>query len=127
MRPRMISLLLIIVAACARDSSEQRLRQYFALASDVPADTAALASAILEQLKAGTSEARVAVALSAHGVGRDSLSSYYPPTDSDTGLVRVEHDRNGTNVVVKSYLVRLVFDSTRKLSTVGVTQWLTGP
>jgi hypothetical protein len=42
-------------------------------------------------------------------------------------LVRVEYDPRNPNVVAKSYAVRLVFDSTRKLSTVRVTQWLTGP
>lgn len=117
----------IVVAGCGADSAEQRLRQYFALPAGIPSDTLALSAAILEQLHRGTPEEQIAATLKSHGVGTDSLSEYYPPTDSDTGIVRVEHDPRPANVVVKSYGVRLVFDSNRKLSGVSVSEWLTGP
>ena len=126
MRPILL-LSLIAVASCSTDSAEQRLRQYFALPSGISSDTLALSTAILEQLKPGTPEEQIAATLRSRGVGSDSLSRYYPPTNSDTGIVRVEHDSRGANIVVKSYGVRLVFDSNRKLSGVGVSEWLTGP
>jgi len=122
-----LSLLLIAVAGCSADSAEQRLRQYFAVPAGISSDTLALSAAILAQLKAGTPEEQVAATLKARGVGTDSLSRYYPPTDSDTGIVRVEYDPRGANIVVKSYGVRLVFDSNRRLSGVSVSEWLTGP
>ena len=126
MRPILL-LLLIALAGCSTDSAEQRLRQYFALPAGVSSDTLALSAAILEQLQPGTPEEQIAATLRSHGVGRDSLSQYYPPTDSDTGIVRVEYDSRGANIVMKSYGVRLVFDSNRKLSGVSVSEWLTGP
>jgi len=126
MRPALL-LSLIIVAGCSADSAEQRLRQYFALPAGVSSDTLALSAAILQQLHPGTPEEQIAATLRSRGVGSDSLSQYYPPTDSDTGIVRVEHDSRGPNIVVTSYGVRLVFDSNRKLSDVRVSEWLTGP
>jgi hypothetical protein len=124
---RTVFLWLIVVAGCRADSAEQRLRQYFELPAGVSSDTLALSAAILNQLQRGTPEEQIAATLRSHGVGRDSLSRYYPPIDSDTGIVRVEHDSRGANIVVKSYGVRLVFDSSRKLSSVSVSEWLTGP
>jgi len=127
MRPLVVLFLLIAVAACGEDSAEQRLRQYFAVPPDVLSDTTALSAAILKQLKTGTPESEIAATLKARGVGKDSLSGYYPPIQSDTGLVRVERDPPATNVVLKSYVVRLIFDSSRRLSQVRVTEGLTGP
>ena len=127
MRQNVVAALLIALVACSAGSAEQRLRNYFAIPPAVPSDTLSLGAAILHELKAGTAERDVASRLKAQGVGSDSLSAYYPPTSTDTGLVRVEYDPQNPNVVAKSYAVRLVFDSTRKLSTVRVTQWLTGP
>ena len=124
---RTLLLSLIVVAGCSTDSAEQRLCQYFALPAGISSDTLALSTAILEQLQTGTPEEQIAAILKSRGVGRDSLSRYYPPTDSDTGVVRVEHDSRGANIVAKSYGVRLVFDSNRKLSGVRVSEWLTGP
>lgn len=122
-----VSLLLIAFVGCSADSAENRLREYFAVPATVSSDTLALSAAILEQLKLGTPESEVAATLKARGVGADSLSRYYPPTGSDTGIVRVEYDPRNANVVAKSYAVHLLFDSTRRLSGVRVTQWLTGP
>lgn len=127
MRRSVVSLLLITFVGCRADSAEYRLREYFAVPAAVASDTIALGAAILDQLKRGTPEAEVASLLKARGVGTDSLSLYYPPTGNDIGLVRVEYDPHGANVVAKSYAVHLAFDSTRKLSGVRVTQWLTGP
>jgi hypothetical protein len=127
MRRSVVSLLLIAFAGCRADSAEERLRRYFAVPAAVASDTIALGTAILDQLQRGTPEAEVASLLHARGVGTDSLSQYYPPTGNDTALVRVEYDPHGTTVVTKSYAVHLAFDSTRKLSGVTVTQWLTGP
>jgi hypothetical protein len=124
---RALLLLLIVVASCSSDTAEQRLRQYFALPPGVSSDTLALSTAILKQLQRGTSEEQIAATLKSRGVGRDSLSGYYPPTNSDTGIVRVEHDTRGANIVLTSYGVKLVFDSNRKLSSVTVSEWLTGP
>jgi hypothetical protein len=126
MRP-LLFLSLIAIAGCSTDSAEQRLRQYFALPAGGSSDTLALSTAILEQLQRGTPEEQIAATLKSRGVGGDSLSRYYPPTNSDTGIVRVEHDSRGANIVMKSYGVRLVFDSNRKLSDVRVSEWLTGP
>ena len=124
---RALLLLLFVVASCSTDTAEQRLRQYFALPPGVSSDTLALSAAILEQLQRGTSEEQIAATLKSRGVGRDSLSRYYPPTNSDTGIVRVERDTRGANIVLTSYGVKLVFDSNRKLSSVTVSEWLTGP
>ena len=124
---RALLLSLLVVAGCNTDSAEQRLRQYFALPAGVHSDTLALSTAILDQLQRGTPEEQIAATLKSRGVGRDSLSGYYPPTDSDTGIVRVERDPRGANLVAKSYGVRLVFDSNHKLSGVSVSEWLTGP
>ncbi len=127
MRRIVVSLLVIAVAGCAADSAEQRLRQYFGVPVKVSSDTLALSAAILEQLKVGTPESQIAATLTARGVGSDSLSRYYPPTSGDTGLVRIERDPHGATIVARSYGVRLVFDSNRKLSGVSVSEWLTGP
>jgi hypothetical protein len=124
---RALLLLLIVVAGCGKDSAEPRLRKYFALPAGISSDTLALSTAILEQLQRGTPEDQIAATLKSRGVGRDSLSQYYPPTDNDTGIVRVEHDSRDANIVLKSYGVKLVFDSNRKLSSVTVSEWLTGP
>jgi hypothetical protein len=127
MRRIFLSLVLLPIAACATDSAEHRLRQYFAVPANVSSNTTALSAAILEQLKVGTPESDIAATLRARGVGADSLSGYYPPTHSDTAIIRVERDRPPKNVVLKSYVVRLIFDSTRRLSDVKVTEGLTGP
>jgi hypothetical protein len=127
LRRIVVSVLPIAFVGCRADSAEYRLREYFAIPAAVSSDTLALSAAILDQLKPGTPESEIAAMLRARGVGTDSLSRYYPPTGNDTGLVRVEYDTRGTNVVAKSYAVHLVFDPARKLSGVGVTQWLTGP
>jgi hypothetical protein len=122
-----LSLLAIAFVGCRADSAEYRLREYFGISPTVSSDTLALSAAILARLKPGTPEAEVGAMLKAHGVGADGQSQYYPPTTTDTGLVRVEYDARHSNVLAKSYAVRLAFDSTRKLSGVRVTQWLTGP
>jgi hypothetical protein len=86
MRRSVVAALLIVFAACSADSAEQRLRNYFAIPAAVPSDTLALGAAILQELKAGTAERDLASKLKAQGVGSDGLSSYYPPTTTDTGL-----------------------------------------
>ncbi|HKR08992.1 MAG TPA: hypothetical protein VJS39_07380 [Gemmatimonadaceae bacterium] len=111
--------------ACSRPNADDRLARYFGL-ERVPSDTVALSEAILSKLGRGASEHDIAGMLKSNGVGSDSLSSYYPPTDSDTGIVRVEHDPHELEFATTSYGVRLIFDSTRRLSSVRVSRWLTG-
>jgi hypothetical protein len=111
--------------ACSRSTADDRLARYFGLAR-LPADTLALSKAIFNKLGRGTSEASIAALLKTNGVGSDGLSTYYPPTNSDIGIVRVEHDPHELNFATTSYVVRLIFDSTGRLSNVRVSRWLTG-
>ena len=115
----------ISLLACSRPTADDRLARYFGLKS-VPSDTLALSEAILNRLGRGASEPSIADVLKTNGLGSDGLSSYYPPTNSDTGIVRVEHDPHELKFVTTSYGVRLIFDSTRRLSSVRVSRWLTG-
>jgi hypothetical protein len=62
----------------------------------------------------------------AHGVGRDGLSAYYRTRAGGAAIVRVEYDRRGGELVSNSYIVRLIFDSTARLSDVRVARGLTG-
>jgi hypothetical protein len=127
MRCGLIVFLLLGLAACVGSPAERRIRTYFDLPAHTPEDTVALRAAILRRLALGTQARHIDVFLDARGVGRDGLSAYYPARTGDTAIVRVEFDPRGWTFVAASYGVRLIFDSTARLSDVRVTRWVTGP
>jgi hypothetical protein len=127
MRGGLIVVLLLALPACVGSPAERRIREYFDLPAQTPDDTLALRAAILQRLSPGTSATHIDAFLVARGVGRDGLSAYYPAGASDTAIVRVEYDRRRWALVQPSYGVRLIFDSTARLSDVRIARWLTGP
>jgi hypothetical protein len=75
----------------------------------------------------GTPESDVAAKLRARGIGADSLSSYFPPDSTGRAVVRVERDPREVALVTRSFGILLEFDGTRRLKSLEVRQWLTGP
>ena len=115
-----------LLTTCGRPA-EERARAFFAMPRNTEVDSVTLRSAVLQLLPLGTSELEAARRLRDHGIGRDSLSHYYPPDSTGRAVVRIERDARAPNVVQTSYGIVLSFDTARILQDVQVHKWLTGP
>ena len=127
MRLRVGVLVAVTSVACAGASADARLKAYFDLPANTPADTLALRDAILQRVPRGTREAALDSLLAENGVGADGLSSYQPAVSGDAAVLRVEYDQRAWNIVAESYAVRIAFDRRGELQDVRVVRWLTGP
>jgi hypothetical protein len=115
-----------LLITCGRPA-EQRARTYFAIPPSTVVDSTTLRRAVLQLVPLGTSEPEVARRLAERGIGKDSLSGYFPPDSMGMAEVRIEYDPRSLRIVHRSFGIIMWFDSARNLRDVQVREWLTGP
>lgn len=107
-----------------RPDATERLQRHFGLA-DVSSPES-IAAGLKAKLPIGTPEAGVDAFLDRCGIGKDPLSSCYPPDASGTIVCRFELDPESFGLVKESYGVFFHLDGQGRLAEVSVQKWLTG-
>jgi len=109
-----------------RGTATGRLARHFGLL-DV-STPAAIERGLLRQVPEGTPEAEIEAWLVGHGIGKDGLSSWYPPEEGEPAIVcRIELDPDTPGFVKESYGILFHLDAAGKLERIEVRRWLTGP
>ena len=106
--------------------AEQRARTYFAIPTGTAVDSTTVRRAFLQLVPLGTSEPEVARRLAERGIGKDSLSRYFPPDSMGKAVVRIEYDPRALRIGHRSFGIIMWFDSAHTLREVQVREWLTG-
>ncbi len=89
-------------------------------------DTESIRAAVLRLFPPGTPAPEVARTLRENGVGRDGVSSYFPPDRDGHAGIRVEFDPYEPGWVKRSFGVSMRFDSGLLTSEVEAREWWTG-
>jgi len=121
-----VALLVMVGPGCGRPA-DARMRAYFDIPRDSVLDSASVRSAVLRMIPLGTPASEVAAKLRARGTGAESLSSYFAPDSAGHAVLRVEVDLREVAVAKQSFGILLEFDGTRRLKSIEVRQWQTGP
>ncbi len=121
-----IALLILVGLGCGRPA-DARVRAYFDIPRNSAVDSTTIRNAVLRMLPLGTEESDVAAKLRARGVGVESLSSYSAPDSAGHAVVRIEFDPREIAIAKVGFVILLEFDVSRRLKSLEVRPWLTGP
>jgi hypothetical protein len=126
-RTSLVLLTLLILVGCESNTADARLRKHLAIAPATPLTEPEIRAAALRLIPIGSDETQVQKTVADFGVGRDGLSSYYPPDADGVAHIMIGLDPTTFGIVKREYSLALQFNRERKLEDIRVKTWLTGP
>ena len=116
---------LLFLVACSGSTAETRLQSHFQLSRvGTPEE---IERELITKVGAQASEQSIYKFLDRSRIGSDGLSSYCPADSEGLIVCRIELDPHSAGIVKSSYGLFFQLDEQRRLKSLAVKKWLTGP